>query len=181
LAVFRRRDLPPILVKHYSEYRPLVREDFEECCAYCLLHEILAAGPDNFELDHFRPQSAPGFTHLADDFYNLYYSCHPCNQIKGKAWPDPALEAHGYGFLDLCSDAFSPHFEERADGFWKPLSRRAEYTLERLRLNRLHLVKIRRYLREIAVERGCDPLDWDVPLRRQFQELLEGLIDPGEP
>jgi hypothetical protein len=180
LAVFRRRDSPPKPVKHYSEYRPLVREDFEECCAYCLLHEILAAGRDNFELDHFRPKSSPEFMHLANDFYNLYYSCHPCNRIKGDTWPDSALEAGGYGFLDLCSEAFSPHFQERADGLWEPLSRRAEYTVERLRLNRLHLVKIRRYLREIAMERGSEPLDWDVLLRGQIQALLEGLIDSGE-
>ena len=148
MAVFRRRGSPPGPFKHYSAYRPFVREDFEECCAYCLLHEILAAGQESFELDHFRPRSLPGFAALAHDFYNLYYTCRPCNLLKGNAWPDHSLEAAGYGFLDLCAETFSAHFQEESDGSWLPLSRRAEYTLERLRLNRTHLVKIRRYLRE---------------------------------
>jgi HNH endonuclease len=173
LAVFRRRESPPGPFKRYSAYRPFVREDFAECCAYCLLHEILAAGPENFELDHFRPRSLPGFTRLDNDFYNLYYACRPCNHAKGNTWP-PSLEAEGYGFLDLCSEAFSAHFHEREDGSWRPLSRRAEYTLERLRLNRAHLVTIRCYLREIAEERGVGPLNWDMPAKEQIQALLAG-------
>ncbi|HEY2289904.1 MAG TPA: HNH endonuclease [Thermoanaerobaculia bacterium] len=173
MAVFHRRDIPPYPVEHYSEYRTLVREDFEECCAYCLLHEILAAGQENFELDHFRPKSLPQFAGLTHDFYNLYYACHPCNGIKGVTWPNPSLEAAGYRFLDLCSESFSAHFEEEADGTWKPLSRAAEYTLERLRLNRKHLVSIRLYLREIAAEKGYQPLDWNIPSRDQIQILLQ--------
>jgi len=174
LAVFLRRKSPPGPFKHYSAYRPFVREDFAECCAYCLLHEILAAGQENFELDHFRPRSLAAFASLASDFYNLYYACRPCNHGKGSTWPDRSLEADGYGFLDLCAETFSAHFQEEADGSWQPLSRRAEYTLERLRLNRAHLIKIRRYLREIAIERGVAPLNWDVPAKKQIQALLEG-------
>ena len=181
MAVFRRRISPPSPVKHYSEYRPVVREDFQECCAYCLLHEDWAAGQENFELDHFRPKSLPQFAGLATDFYNLYYACHPCNHIKGRAWPDPSLEANGYVFLDFCAEAFSSHFQENADGSWKPLSRGAEYTLERLRLNRKHLVRIRLLLRTLASESGARILDWDVPAREQlrdFWESLEGLLGP---
>lgn len=174
MAVFRRRESPPGPFKHYSAYRPFVREDFAECCAYCLLHELLAAGSENFELDHFRPRSLPGFAFLGTDFYNLYYACRPCNHAKGNTWPDSSLEAEGYGFLDLCSEAFSAHFHEEEDGSWRPLSRRAEYTLERLRLNRAHLVTIRRYLREIAEARGVDSLNWDVPAKEQIQALLAG-------
>jgi len=176
LAVFARRNSPPGPFKHYSAYRPFVREDFAESCAYCLLHEILAAGQENFELDHFRPRSLAGFAGLAHDFYNLYYACRPCNHAKGWAWPNPSLEADGYGFLDLCAETFSAHFQEGADGFWQPLSRRAEYSLEILRLNRPHLVKIRRYLREIGEERGVGPLNWDLPAREQIQGLLRGWI-----
>jgi hypothetical protein len=172
LAVFRRRTPSPGPFNHYSAYRPFVREDFAECCAYCLLHEILAAGQENFELDHFRPRSLPEFAHQADNFYNLYYACRPCNHAKGSTWPDRFLEAAGYGFLDPCVETFSAHFQEEADGSWIPRSRRAEYTLEKLRLNRSHLVKIRRYLREIAKGRGAEPLIWDVPAREQIQALL---------
>ena len=93
MAVFCRRETPPGPFQHYSAYRPYVREDFSECCAYCLLSEFLRAGLENFELDHFRPKSLPEFAHLVNDFYNLYYACHPCNHIKGNRWPDPGLAA----------------------------------------------------------------------------------------
>ena len=79
MPVFLRRRNPPPKVNDYTKYRPLVREDFRECCAYCLLHEIIAGGEANFELDHFRPKSHPEFAGLVNGFYNLYYSCHVCN------------------------------------------------------------------------------------------------------
>lgn len=145
------------------------------CCAYCLLPEILAGGPESFEIDHFRPKAFPEFAHLIGDFYNLYYSCRPCNHAKGADWPSLFLEAHGYGFLDFCAEPFSAHFQEESDGAWKPLSRRAEYTLERLRLNRSHLVTIRLLLRRIAEARQDPPIDWDSPSREQVGALLQNL------
>ena len=174
MAVFSRRQTPPRPVTLYLAYRPLVRDDFRECCAYCLLHEDWAAGQENFELDHFRPKSLPQFADLETDFYNLYYACHPCNHTKSNAWPDFSLEASGYGFLDFCADGFSHHFQEEANGSWTPLSRRAQYTVERLRLNRRHLVQIRSLLREIAAERGVQAVDWNLPAGEQIRELVAG-------
>ena len=60
MPVFQRRLQPPLITGGYQAYRPFVREDFAESCAYCLLHELLAAGAENFELDHFYPGSANG-------------------------------------------------------------------------------------------------------------------------
>ncbi|MFL6195890.1 MAG: hypothetical protein ACJ75H_17050, partial [Thermoanaerobaculia bacterium] len=128
-------------------------------------------GPENFEIDHFRPKSLPRFADRVNDFYNLYYTCHPCNQIKGDRWPDPALELLGYGFLDLCVDSYSDHFEEAADGTWSPRSRQAEYTLAKLRLNRSHLVRIRGYLRELAARKRYPLIDWNRPAAEQIQAL----------
>lgn len=173
MAVFRRRETPPGPFQHYSEYRPYVREDFSECCAYCLLSEFWRAGRENFELDHFRPKSLPQFAHLVNDFYNLYYACHPCNHIKGNRWPDLDKEAQGYGFLDLCAEKFSNHFEEDEKGFWRPLSLRGIYTLERLNLNKGHLVEIRGKLRILAARKGRPPIDWNHPAREQIQVLLD--------
>jgi hypothetical protein len=174
VAVFRRRESSPGPFRRYSQYLAFVREDFAECCAYCLLHEILAGGREGFELDHFRPKSLPQFASLVNDFYNLYYACHICNSMKRDLWPDPSQEEDGFEFVDLCAEAFSDHFEEVMDGSWVPLSRQAEYTLDKLRLNRAHLVTIRGYLREIAEARGWRPPDWNVPLREQVQRLLAG-------
>jgi len=47
-----------------------VREDFRATCAYCPLEEIWAAGVENFEVDHFRPQAL--FPELRASYYNLY-------------------------------------------------------------------------------------------------------------
>lgn len=172
MAVFRRRETPPGPFKQYSAYRPFVREDFVECCAYCLIPEFLSGGPESFELDHFRPKSLPEFSGFVGDFYNLYYSCRPCNHAKGDTWPSSFLESHGYCFLDFCAESFSGNFQEEPDGSWTPLSRQAEYTLERLRLNRAHLVEIRLLLRHIAEAKRAQSMDWNVPAREQLRALL---------
>jgi hypothetical protein len=150
MAVFVRRSPPPLPARDYRKYRSYVREDFRECCAYCLLREMLAAGADNFELDHFKPKSDSRFRDLESDYYNIYYSCHVCNHYKGAVWPSDELIAAGYRFVDSCNEVFSDHFAEDASGFWTPLSKAGEYTAARLRLNRKHLVEVRALLREVA-------------------------------
>lgn len=80
MAHFSRTVPAPAFPGGYTAFRAYVRQDFRQCCAYCLLHEFWAGGEDNFELDHFRPVSR--FPDLERDFYNLYYACHVCNQRK---------------------------------------------------------------------------------------------------
>jgi hypothetical protein len=142
----------------YSNYRFYARIDFERRCAYCLLREIFAGGIENFELDHFRPKSR--FPKEESNFYNLYYSCHPCNRIKHDTWPSQILQDQGIIFVDLCADNFEMHFQEQPDGTWKPLTPAASYTIDELRLNRRHLVQIRQLIARIGdideVEEGIN-------------------------
>lgn len=140
----RRTPAPPLKRKSYQGYRLPVREDFRATCAYCLLEETWAAGLENFELDHFRPQT--WFPELARDFYNLYWSCHVCNRIKGAHWPSPALIKAGIGFVDLCAAEFDDHFIAQPDGAWRGKTPSANYTIDSLRLNRPHLMELRRLL-----------------------------------
>jgi hypothetical protein len=126
-----------------------VREDFNRQCAYCLLAEILAGGEENFELDHFRPKSL--FPNRLNDFYNIYYACHPCNQIKKDAWPPAALEARRIGFVDLCKDDFATHFQINADGRWEGITESGRYTIDILRLNRRHLTILRQLLAQLGL------------------------------
>ncbi len=142
---FLQRTPPPFVTANYQLYRPYVREDFRATCAYCLLKEIFAAGLENFEIDHFRPRSL--FPERAGDYYNLYYSCHPCNRIKHDKWPSAEVQSKGIGFVDLCSDDFDEHFDETTDGRWTGRTMSAEYTIDALRLNRPHLVQLRLLLR----------------------------------
>ncbi|MBM3795622.1 MAG: hypothetical protein FJW31_16545 [Acidobacteria bacterium] len=78
---FRRRAEPPkVSSRDYQVFRETVRENFVATCSYCLLEERWAAGKENFELDHFRPQTL--FPQLRMSFYSLYWSCHVCNRLK---------------------------------------------------------------------------------------------------
>ena len=173
MPVFRRRGAAPeVGGRGYSRYREAVREDFAGCCSYCLLHELLAGGPENFEIDHHRPKSLDRFRHLLDDFFNLFYSCHPCNRIKSNHWPSQELLQKGFRFIDYSSESFSEHFIETESGRWLPLSRSGRYSERQLRLNRRHLLEIRALLRDIAALQGKDPIDWNYPCRDQLQVLL---------
>lgn len=170
MSVFTRRPMAPLVKGDYTQFRPFVREDFSECCAYCLLHELLAGGADNFELDHFRPQSL--FASLVNDFYNLFYACHVCNRHKSNSWPSAELAVAGYRFVDLCRENFSTHFIELESGEWKPLTEAGFYTQARLGLNRRHLVRVRALLREIARLLGRESINWDQPSKDQIARLL---------
>jgi hypothetical protein len=147
---FERTKPAPNVSGGYASFRPYVREDFRRQCAYCLVGVLLAAGVENFELDLFRPKKA--FPQLKEDFYNLYYACHPCNRIKWDSWPPPDLEARGISFVDLCTDEFAMHFRSLADGTWDGLTESGKYTIEMLRLNREHLVEARRLLRQLSID-----------------------------
>jgi hypothetical protein len=147
MATFIRTKPAPIVSGGYRSFRPIVRSDFRNTCAYCLLKELFAAGEENFELDHFFPVSK--FPTRRQDFYNLYYACHPCNRIKRAKWPDERLTTQGIGFVDLCSADFDERFRELPDGRWEGLSPSANYTIDALHLNRAHLITIRVLLRQI--------------------------------
>ncbi len=147
MAMFARTKPAPTVSGGYSAFKSAVRSDFNSTCAYCLITELFAAGRENFELDHFFPVSKFPLKEL--DFYNLYYACHPCNNIKRAQWPDDQLTNQGIGFVDLCTDDFTTHFRELPDGSWEGLTPSARYTIEALRLNRHHLQEIRLLLRRL--------------------------------
>jgi hypothetical protein len=150
VAHFTRRAPAPITKRIDCQgFRRPVREDFRATCAYCLLEEKWAAGLENFEIDHFHPQSK--FPLLSMAYYNLYWACHVCNQTKGNQWPSPKLRGKEITFVDLCVDEFAIHFFEQSNGEWLGRTQSAKYTIEALRLNRPHLVEIRRLLRRLQL------------------------------
>lgn len=141
------RTYPAPIVKHpYRDFRPFVQADFRRCCSYCCLHEQWAAGEENFQIDHFRPKSK--FPNLINDFYNLYWSCAVCNSpyCKGDTWLTQEEMNKGVGFVDLCSDDFEDHYHLQPDGYLVGLTDSARYTIEKIRLNRKHLVFLRAYI-----------------------------------
>jgi hypothetical protein len=176
-SIFSRRRVAPATSIRAHKLRQYVAEDFLRCCAYCLLHERLAGGEDNFELDHFRPRSREEFAALIQDFFNLYYSCHVCNHYKASTWPAEELMAQGYRFVDPCKDDFTTHFSAEPDGTWRPLTPAGEYSAARLRLNRSHLVEIRALLADLLVLLELPSMDWNSPPDKQLA-LLSRLPQP---
>ena len=158
----RTHPTPAVRGKHYRRFHPYVRRDFEERCAYCLIPEHWE---EAFELDHFRPR--PLFGDLVNNFHNLYYACRKCNGYKHDHWPSEKERALGYGFVDLCCDDVQGHFALMSDGSLKGLTPSAEWTIDRIRLNRSHLVTMRRFLFNHFgpdwILSECHPHDVDLP------------------
>ena len=174
MPIFTRRAERP-RADNYRKFLSAIREDFDRCCAYCLLPELLASGKGNFELDHFRPKSDPRFAALANDYDNIYYACHVCNHYKSNSWPQNELIHRGYTFVDFCVDHFSMHYREESSGEWTSVSPSGEYTLQRLNLNSEHLVEIRYTLRFLASSERIAYIDWNCPSRPQIESLLQRL------
>jgi len=137
----RRRSVP--MHADYQRYRPILREDFRQFCAYCVRHEYEIGGDENYEIDHYRPQSL--FRELVNRYANLYYCCRGCNRNKGERWPSRGLLARGYRFFDpIAEDAYKVHLREGRDGLLIARTKVGEYSLDCLRLNRGILQWLRR-------------------------------------
>lgn len=170
MALFERIENPFGKEVEYTRYREYVRTDFKKLCAYCLLSEILASGQENFELDHFRPKSK--FAELTNTYENIYYACHVCNKHKWAHWPDEGLEELEFRFVDFCKENFSDHFSE-IDGIWKAHTKAGVYTVERLRLNRDHLISVRNLLNQICMLKTGRPCEWDNPPSEAFLRTIQ--------
>lgn len=171
-SIFAHRNPPPKKTKHYRRFRPYIREDFHQCCGFCLLHEVWARGRENFELDHFKPKSK--FPELELEYTNLYYACHACNKAKRDTWPTEELKEQGYHFVDFCTEDYSSNFRDE-NGRWQAISYAGAYTIEKLRLNSPDLVSTRRIIANYLQQLGEPPIDWDKPLLFQIKVILEAV------
>jgi len=141
-----RQHHPPYS-KDYTKYKPYLRQDFSYRCAYCTIHEGEFGGLRNFVVEHFRPRWK--FPELECEYINLYYACSICNNCKGKHWPSDEDIAKGLRFAEPCEeDIYEVHFGEQDDGYLKSLTLCGDYTITHIRLNRLHLVRLRLRRRE---------------------------------
>lgn len=171
-SIFSHRDPPPETGHNYRNFRSYIREDFCQCCAFCLLHEIWARGRENFELDHFKPKSK--FPELEHSYANIYYTCHACNHAKRDKWPSEELERMGYRFIDFCREDYSSNYRDD-NGDWQPITYAAEYTIEKLRLNSPDLIATRRIIADHLERLGRPPINWDQPLSNQIQIILDAV------
>ena len=94
-----------------------------------------------FEIDHYDPlEHAP---EKERDYDNLMYSCSRCNKRKSKFYPTDQQRDRGLYVLRIDQEDPQPHFESDKL-LWEGRTITGEFNIERLDLNRGHLVRIRR-------------------------------------
>lgn len=120
-----------------------VRQQYGFRCGYCGISETDAG--TTLTVDHFHPRSQGG----SDDFANLVYCCHACNEHKNDYW-NLAGTAR---LLHPMRDDFTAHFIELEDGILSPLTETGSFHITRLQLNRPALIRHRQTIREEQQDR----------------------------
>jgi hypothetical protein len=141
------------------ENRQLVRERAGRACEYCGVTEIETGA--ELTVDHYHPKDDGGSSQPE----NLAYACHRCNEHKAAYWPKNS------GDLPLYSprqDVREEHFIQLMDGTLLPLTPVAEWTIQRLRLNRTPLV-LNRLARQERVAQDRQ--------QRQYQDTIRLLSE----
>lgn len=94
--------------KDYHGYKPYLKKDFNNRCAYCNMHDEWIM-PLPFQIDHFIPRASfekAGRNDLDNDYQNLMYSCPICNRLKSDAFSgeittDKIQNPHFYNPVDI--------------------------------------------------------------------------------
>lgn len=130
----------------WRNWKQSVREYCNRQCVYCSIHESRFGGMRNFHVDHFRPKSL--FTKFENVISNLFYACSVCNAFKGNDWPgEPENENGMPWYLDPVTNNYNECFIhcDQTNGFHICGSCNcSKYMVERLHLNRRHLILERR-------------------------------------
>ena len=119
-----------------KQTRQAVRAAYVFTCGYCGIGESETGA--ELTIDHFMPRVAGG----DDNFDNLVYACHACNEFKGQAWNEQMPRT-----LHPAHDSLEQHLREDADGRLVPLTDAGQRHIETPHLNRPPLVRHRRLLK----------------------------------
>jgi hypothetical protein len=121
------------------ELQRVIREHFNNCCAYCQTSESLTV--TNFEFEHIKPRSVGGET----TFQNLCLSCPSCNRYKASR--QTAIDPKTQQTIPL----FNPQ-TQLWDNYFKwnqdhteiiGLTAEGRATVEALKMNRPQLIRVR--------------------------------------
>ncbi len=144
-----------------AEFRDRVRQRAQFACEFCGVSETDTAA--QLTIDHFQPRTQGG----SDDFDNLIYCCHRCNEYKADYWPAKPTEPM---LWNPRREIFDTHFLPLADGTLYAKTPTGEFTLRRVRLNRPPLVAYRLRKQQHAEEQRL------FMRRRDVLALLEQLL-----
>lgn len=145
----------------WREFSDDLANAFHGLCAYC---EERCRG----EVDHFRPKSRD--PELAYAWSNWLFACHDCNHAKLDKWPslgyvDPCARTRGarperFFSFDLLTGEILPK-----EGLSPSRRRKAQDTIDDLRLNERHHLKNRReWLHLISAIIPDDPAEMTADL-----------------
>ena len=131
-----------------SDLQRLVRERERHRCAYCRTPESLTV--TIFEIDHIIPKHSGGVTIAS----NLCLACPSCNRYKGASLTsvDPETDEEVQLFHPR-KDRWEEHFawaedQTRIVG----LTARGRATVEKLRMNRPQMVRLRGLWRRLGID-----------------------------
>lgn len=128
----------------YRSWKPQLAAEAELQCVYCCIHESQFGGIRNFHVDHYKPQSK--FPELKNEYSNLFFACGICNSFKSDDWPAELING------DLTKPGYPCPAEVDYGGFLHIDESTGEvagddvtgrYLVERLHLNRGHIVALR--------------------------------------
>jgi len=120
-----KRRIVKEIVGDYRAHRKSLEEDFNHRCGYCDDIDIFKRA--HYEIDHFIPKSflkkifpiTEEYKNKEQEYSNLVYSCHFCNNAKGEEWPTGSMEIHNKdntGFIDPCKSEYDNQFERNEKG-----------------------------------------------------------------
>jgi hypothetical protein len=130
----------------YRDHRvkEFLRREGGHRCVYCAIHENALGGVQTFHVEHYRPKSR--FPALENALANLFYSCPICNRFKSNDWPaEPHAPFHNCCYPDPSAVDYTILFDvNQKTGLVAGRRVASKYMLERLYLNRPHLILERR-------------------------------------
>lgn len=128
----------------YSNWKPQLADEAKYQCVYCCIHESNFGGIRNFHVEHYKPQSK--FPTLKDAYSNLFYACGVCNIFKSDDWPGELAsdDFSQAGYPDPSRVDYGQLLKvDRFSGIVSSGSSTGKYLIERLHLNRPHLIGLR--------------------------------------
>ena len=120
--------------KPYHSYRKDLEQDFNHRCGYC--NDLDMPRSSSFEIDHFVPKKLDNTK--INDYSNLVYSCHSCNNAKRAKWPTCLAHIPNNGkegWIDPCDVTYGEQFaRDSTDGSIIPLTDLGKWMYDNLKL-----------------------------------------------
>lgn len=178
----RRKDIA--LKSNYRDYRSELREDFNCRCGYC--NDLDIPRKEYFEIDHFVPQKIM-VVKKDNDYQNLVYACHSCNNAKRANWPsgDENVPIVGdKGWIDPCSSDYANQFKRDDIGHIIPITPIGKWMYDKLKLYKpqhqilwnIEQLKIV----SVALEHKIEEDTENVKLYKQFFQLTKKIKEWSE-